>query len=115
VKQFTVTIAIALLVGGSGARAQETEAGAGFSLGGTFSGLAAASTDYEKAPRSGSVADAGVRLMLYPTWKLEPSLDYRRGLSGCLATLLLFGIQFTGTRTSWKYRSGLCELFTGMA
>ncbi len=53
------------------AQAQYTEANTGFSLQGTFSAMAAASTEYEEAPRDGSIADGGFRVMLYPTWKLS--------------------------------------------
>jgi hypothetical protein len=65
-------IGIAVLIFGvASARAQQTEAEAGFGLQGTFSALTAASTEFETAPRSGPVEDAGFRLMLYPTWKLS--------------------------------------------
>ncbi len=54
-------------------QAQQYESESGFGLRGTLSGMAAASTEFRLAPRSssGSLEDAGVRLMLYPTWKLS--------------------------------------------
>src|SRR6185312_3659335 len=53
--------------------AQQYESESGFGLRGTGSGMAAASTEFQRGPRSssGSLADGGVRLMLYPTWKLN--------------------------------------------
>jgi hypothetical protein len=62
---------VVLAVTASSARGQQNEAGTGFGLQGTFSALAAASTAYEEAPRSGSLVDGGFRAMLYPTWKLN--------------------------------------------
>ncbi len=53
------------------ALAQETEASSGFDLHATASFVAEASNVPERAPRTGSVIDAGFRLMLYPTWKLN--------------------------------------------
>ena len=54
-------------------QAQQYESESGFGLRGTFSGMAAASTEFQVAPRpsSGSPVDGGARLMLYPTWKLS--------------------------------------------
>jgi hypothetical protein len=53
--------------------AQQYESESGFGLQGAVSAMAAGSTEFRKAPRStsGSLADAGVRIMLYPTWKLS--------------------------------------------
>jgi hypothetical protein len=62
---------IAFCVAIPAVRAQQTEADTGFGLQGTFSALSAASTELTEAPRSGSIVDAGFRLMLYPTWKLS--------------------------------------------
>ncbi len=53
------------------AQGQQSEAGTGFGLTGTFSALASASTELEAAPRSGSLVDGGFHLMLYPTWKIS--------------------------------------------
>ncbi|HVV47309.1 MAG TPA: hypothetical protein VHC72_18995 [Bryobacteraceae bacterium] len=54
-------------------QAQQYESESGFGLRGTFSAMAAGSTQFQKAPRttSDSLVDGGVRLMLYPTWKLS--------------------------------------------
>ncbi len=60
-----------LLFGALPARSQQAESETGFGLTGTFSAMTAASTEFEEAPRSGSLEDAGFRLMLYPTWKLS--------------------------------------------
>jgi len=52
---------------------QQYESESGFGLRGTVSAMAAGSTQFQKAPRSTSdpLVDGGVRLMLYPTWKLS--------------------------------------------
>ena len=55
----------------SSAWGQQAEAETGFGLQGTFSAMGAASTEFGIAPRSGSLATGGFRLMLYPTWKLS--------------------------------------------
>lgn len=68
---FGLGLCAGLVFGALPARAQQTEAESGFALTGTFSALTAASTEFEAAPRSGSIEDAGFRLMLYPTWKLS--------------------------------------------
>ncbi|HVW11046.1 MAG TPA: hypothetical protein VHC90_20820 [Bryobacteraceae bacterium] len=54
-------------------QAQEYESDSGFGLRGTLSTMAAGSTEFQQPPRSdsGSLVDGGVRLMLYPTWKLS--------------------------------------------
>ena len=64
----TAGLALALA---SAAWGQQTEAETGFGLQGTFSAMAAASTQFGETPRSGSLGDGGFRLMLYPTWKLS--------------------------------------------
>jgi hypothetical protein len=51
------------------ARAQEARSG--FELNATISGIAIASNGLSEEPRSGSVADAGVRSVLYPLWKIS--------------------------------------------
>lgn len=53
--------------------AQQYESESGFGLRGTLSAMGAGSTEFQQAPRtaSDSLADGGVRLMLYPTWKLS--------------------------------------------
>ncbi len=50
-------------------RAQE--ATSGFELRATLSGMAAASEELTEKPRAGLPVDAGLRLVLYPVWKLN--------------------------------------------
>jgi hypothetical protein len=65
------TVATIALTLAAPVRAQQSEAETGFGLTGTFSALAAASTELEATPRNGSIVDGGFRLMLYPTWKIN--------------------------------------------
>jgi hypothetical protein len=62
---------VVLILSASSAWGQQAEAETGFGLQGTFSAMTAASTQFQTAPRSGSLMDGGFRLMLYPTWKLS--------------------------------------------
>jgi hypothetical protein len=47
------------------------EAGSGFDLHGTLSGISAYSRDLTDEPRAGSPVTAGVRALLYPEWKID--------------------------------------------
>lgn len=58
------------------AMARSQEAGSGFDLHGTLTGLANYSRDLTERPRDGGPFAAGVRAVLYPVWKIDGNWSF---------------------------------------